>query len=185
MDLADTEFVWTVIASGRAPIITNPGDQTNTEGDSVTLGISASDPDGDVLSYSATGLPDGLSINSSTGMISGTFSVGSAGIYSVQVTVSDGAYMAAANFTWTLNPSAGTPPPIDPSAEPVEFEGTIEEIGSSAIVVSDVTVWILDTTIVKFEDGFGDGLSVGQPVQVKGARNIDGSITGEKIQVGG
>ena len=192
-DDAQTEFGWTVTASGQAPVITNPGDQTNTEGDSIALGITASDPDGDVLSYGATGLPSGLSIDPSTGMISGTSSAGSAGTYLVQVTVSDGADTVGTSFAWTIDPAAdppadggdGTPPPIDPDAEGAELEGTIEEVGSNTIVVAGVTVWIIDTTVVKFEDGFGDSLSVGQPVQVKGARNVDGSVTGEKIQVGG
>ena len=36
------------------------------------LPISATDPDGDVLTYSATGLPPGLSIGATTGLIGGT-----------------------------------------------------------------------------------------------------------------
>ena len=41
--------------------MTNPGDQSDAEGDVIALSISGSDPDGDGLTWSATGLPDGLS----------------------------------------------------------------------------------------------------------------------------
>ncbi len=52
--------------------------------------ISASDPDGHSLSYSATGLPTGLSIDSATGVISGQAQV--TGNYSVTITVKDQYY---------------------------------------------------------------------------------------------
>ena len=81
--------------------MTNPGNQTNTVGDSVNLAIVASDPDLDTLSYSATGLPAGLNINSSTGVIAGTPTT--AGTSNVTVTVDDGnGGTDNANFTWTV-----------------------------------------------------------------------------------
>ncbi len=53
--------------------VTNPGNQTGTVGTAVSLQIHATDSaSGQTLTYSATGLPAGLSINSSTGLISGT-----------------------------------------------------------------------------------------------------------------
>ena len=62
-------FNWTV----NSPItITDPGDQVNNPGDTVSLQVSATDTASGTLSYAATGLPTGLSINSSTGLISGT-----------------------------------------------------------------------------------------------------------------
>ena len=50
-------------------------DQTNAEGDVIiSLDAGATDADGDPLTYAATGLPDGLSIDTSSGLISGTLS---------------------------------------------------------------------------------------------------------------
>ncbi len=72
---------------------------------SVSVDAGASDADGDVLVYAASGLPAGLSINTSTGIISGTIGFGAAAgsPYAVSVTVRDGAVVDATDtFTWTV-----------------------------------------------------------------------------------
>jgi len=61
------------------PIVENPGDQINTEGDNVTLQIVASDDNTTDLAYSATGLPPSLSIDVNSGLISGTLDEGTGG----------------------------------------------------------------------------------------------------------
>ena len=70
--------------------MTAPARQTSLENASVSLQLVASDPDGNPLTYSATGLPPSLAVSSTTGLISGTLSFASAGTYSVTATVSDG-----------------------------------------------------------------------------------------------
>ena len=50
-------------------------------GAAVSLDADATDGDGDTLTYSATGLPAGISIAPATGVISGTLAAGSAGTY--------------------------------------------------------------------------------------------------------
>ena len=89
------------------PTITNPGNQTNVEGDTVSLQIQANDPDpGDILTYSASGLPTGLSINSTTGLITGT--TNTANSFSPTVTVSDNnGGSNFTSFTWTVNTNSG------------------------------------------------------------------------------
>jgi len=52
--------------------LTNPGTQTSTAGSSASLQLSATVEPGGTLSYSASNLPTGLSLNTSTGLISGT-----------------------------------------------------------------------------------------------------------------
>src|SRR5207342_2197901 len=86
---ASTSFSWTVTNVNRAPVITAITDQTNAENAAISLAVTASDPDGDTLTYSATGLPPSLTINATTGAITGTLSYASAGSHSVTVTVSD------------------------------------------------------------------------------------------------
>lgn len=96
--------------TNQAPQVTNPGNQTNTVGQVINLPIIASDPNGNTLSYSATGLPTGLSINANTGVISGTIANGAAASNNVSVIVTDNGVpplSATANFTWTVNPAGG------------------------------------------------------------------------------
>jgi YVTN family beta-propeller protein len=95
-----------------APTITNPGNQSGRVGTAVNLAISASDPNGDALSYSATGLPAGLSINTGTGNITGTPTTPNT--YNVSVTVSDGSATANAPFTWTIIPANVAPVLVNP-----------------------------------------------------------------------
>lgn len=87
------------------PEVKNPGSQSNTEEDEVSLQIEASDIEGDKLTYGAIRLPPGLAIDQNTGLISGLLSRGSDGIYQVQVTVSDGDpyTIVQVNFSWQVN----------------------------------------------------------------------------------
>jgi hypothetical protein len=107
-------FTWTVTSNIT---VTNPGAQTDGSGTAITpLTIQASDSSaGSTLSYSDGGtLPPGLSIDSSTGKITGTPTTG--GAYSVTITVSDNyGQSSPVSFTWTItntvsvsNPGAQT-----------------------------------------------------------------------------
>ena len=94
------------IADGGPVTVTSPGNQTNVEHDSVSLGITATGPTGSALTYTASGLPSGMTINSSTGLISGTVNYGAtaAGPYSVQVTATNQQGLTdSKTFTWTVN----------------------------------------------------------------------------------
>jgi hypothetical protein len=99
-------FTWTInAATGNTITVTNPGSQTGTVGTAASLQIKATDSaSGQTLTYSATGLPTGLSISSTTGLITGTPTT--AGSYSVTVTAKDttGA-TGSASFTWTISSS--------------------------------------------------------------------------------
>ena len=95
-------FSWNVTEANQPPVLANPGGQVNVETDSVNLAISASDPDMDTLSFNATGMPADLSINSVTGIISGTLGFDSQGAYNIGVTVSDGSATDSVNFSWEI-----------------------------------------------------------------------------------
>ncbi len=56
--------------------LTNPGNQNNNEGDTVSLQIEANG----ASNYSATGLPPTLTINPTTGLITGTVSTGNSNV---------------------------------------------------------------------------------------------------------
>jgi large repetitive protein len=104
----------TVTPANDAPVNDTPlPNQSNLDSDAVSLPTAGnfSDLDGSILSFSATGLPAGLSINPTTGVISGTIDPAASqlggGVYPVTVTVSDGAGgTASSTFVWTVaNPA--------------------------------------------------------------------------------
>ncbi len=85
--------------------VSNPGNQSSTVGTAVSVPLSAS---GGTAPYtwSATGLPAGLSINSSTGTISGTPTT--AATSNVTVTATDSANKSgSASFSWTVGTGGG------------------------------------------------------------------------------
>ncbi|WP_143765786.1 putative Ig domain-containing protein [Catenulispora acidiphila] len=99
-------FTWTVGGgSGNVVSVTNPGSQSGTVGTAISgLQIQGTDSAGQTLTYTAGGLPTGLSISSS-GLISGTPSA--SGTFTVTVTATDSTGASgAASFTWTI--SGGT-----------------------------------------------------------------------------
>jgi len=103
--------IWNLPSGGTTSntvTVGNPGSQTSTVGTAASLQVGATDSaSGQTLTYSATGLPAGLSINSSTGLISGTPTT--AGTSSVTVTAKDttGA-SGTTSFSWTVNSGTGT-----------------------------------------------------------------------------
>jgi hypothetical protein len=108
--LTDTDsFSWTVTNINQPPAFsTNFGDRTDAEGAVINFDANASDPDGTTLTYSATGLPGGIAINSSTGVVSGTLNATSSGSYNTVITVSDGTLTDTDSFSWTVTEPATT-----------------------------------------------------------------------------
>ncbi len=90
----------------RRPEISLPDNVNwvNFVDDEVSENIIASDPDGDILIYSASNLPPGLSIDSVTGLISGTIDpyITNENPYSVSVSVSDGQFVSQFFKNWTV-----------------------------------------------------------------------------------
>ncbi|MFJ3199685.1 M4 family metallopeptidase [Streptomyces sp. NPDC086989] len=106
--------------------IANQTTQINT---AVSLQVQATSTNPGALSYAATGLPAGLSINSSTGLISGTATT--AGTSNVTVTVTDSqSKTGTASFTWTVGTSQQS-----------VFENTNDyQIADNSTVESPITV---------------------------------------------
>jgi subtilase family serine protease len=131
-------FTWTIsAATGNTVTVTNPGSQTGKVGTAASLQITATDSaSGQTLTYSATGLPAGLSISSSTGLISGTPTT--AATYSVTVTAKDttGA-SGSASFTWTISSASSGCTAAQLLGNPGFETGSISPWTSSAGVLAD------------------------------------------------
>src|SRR5205809_1026453 len=95
-----------VLAAAK-PKITSATTASGTVGVAFSYQITA---DQSINTYGATGLPAGLSVNTSTGLISGTPTT--AGTYSVTISATNSSGTGSATLTSTINP----PPPVIASA---------------------------------------------------------------------
>lgn len=134
--LSDTETVTVTVAEvNAAPTVTGPGDQANAEGDSISVFASASDSDipANTLTWSASGLPPGLSIDASTGEISGSVehTGAAASPHSVILTVSDGDQNGQSSLQWTVT-NSNRPPELSAPTSVAGNEDTLIEFTASA-----------------------------------------------------
>ncbi len=147
------------------PVATPIAPQSNVDSSVISLPVAGnfSDIDGDPLTYTASGLPPGLSIDPVTGVISGTLtrdaSQPNGGVYSVTVNASDGkGGIVSVTFTWTVTnppPAAGndnvktpedTPVTIpvlandnDPDGDPLTVTGATSPDGT-VVINADGTI---------------------------------------------
>ena len=117
-----------VSASPQASIVLGPGDAE-------TLVVVASDPDGDLLTYSW--LVDGLSVGGSSSAY--VFHGSSVGTHVVRVLVSDG--RAEASFAWTIEVRTRPQPPTG-HLEPVGAGLFVQVLSASALVALGVILLI-------------------------------------------
>lgn len=128
------EVVATV--TNTAPVLINPGNLAGQVGNSVSLAVSASDPDGDPITFGATGLPPGLALQTSTGLITGTLST--AGVATTTLSATDPfGNVATQVFTWTVVAVDITPPSIVISSPSTSSVATTSDFVTLSGVASD------------------------------------------------
>lgn len=99
--ITEKSFTWTVTPRLTIDTIVNQTNQTNTSVNILAKGNGAT---GVTLTYSALGLPLGVTINNATGVISGVITA-SPNVYNSVVTVTDSNQTTAStSFTWTVTP---------------------------------------------------------------------------------
>ncbi|MEC4987478.1 MAG: putative Ig domain-containing protein, partial [Oscillatoria sp. PMC 1068.18] len=108
----ETTFELNVANNNTPPIVVEDiADTQATEDTNFTFDISDnfSDADGDTLTYTASGLPDGLNIDQNSGIISGIPSNDAVGSNNVTVSVSDGEATVNDIFNLTVNNTNDVP----------------------------------------------------------------------------
>ncbi len=112
MFAVDANGVWSVsriiqVTNSTLPVVTNPGQQSVTQNSVVALPINAS-ATGGTLSYTASGLPDGLGIDAASGLIPGTVTA-APGTYRSTILVSEAGQVTSVSFNWiVLLPNLGS-----------------------------------------------------------------------------
>jgi len=89
------------------PVLASPGARELMEDEPVSVALDATDADGDLLWFEASGLPPGLVLDSETGVVSGS-PVGR-GVYPVVFGVSDGPAAASVAVEWKVVPEPSAP----------------------------------------------------------------------------
>jgi hypothetical protein len=147
--------------SNAPPTLTNPGAQSSTVGQTVSLQLVGSDPESQPLTYSASTLPPGVSLMPNTGFISGQATT--AGTYSVVAAVSDGVLTSTSqSFTWTITtpPVADTTPPTVTITDPTSsntYSTTSTSIPLGGTASDNGTV----TLVTWVNDRGGNGMASG------------------------
>ncbi len=103
----------TVNDVNRVPTIEGGGSVTVTAGETATLSFSASDPDGDNLTFESSDLPAGANLNAGNGTFSWTPSDDQTGNFTFTVRVSDGKESAETTGSVTVNSKPEPEPPAE------------------------------------------------------------------------
>ncbi|MEV5877856.1 putative Ig domain-containing protein [Streptomyces sp. NPDC052101] len=141
-------------STGNTVSVTNPGSQSTTTGGSASLQIHATDSAGAALTYSASGLPTGLSIDSSSGLISGTAST--AGTYQVTVTAQDSTGASGStSFTWTVTAGGGGCTSAQLLANPGFESGSTGWTATSGVITTDSGEAAHSGSYKAWLDGYG------------------------------
>ena len=171
--VSDT-FTWTVGGVN----LTNPGTRNNLDGDTVSLTLSATDASSTTLTYSASSLPSGLSINSSTGVISGT--IGATGNATVTVAASDGTYSDSQTFTWEVDRFAFDTPANQSNREGTSASFTLtanDLVGTPTFSISGLPSGLsLNATTGVISGTLANNAHLNGPYQVA-VTAVDGSST--------
>jgi hypothetical protein len=121
----------------QPPVFTPTGSQVVGSGQSLNFTLSASDPDNTNLTYSATSLPSGASLNAATGAFSWTPSVSQTGTYNITFVVSDGILTDSESTAITVS-SGSVPNTMRLTSNPTVTNAVIQ-IDSLAVAVAGET----------------------------------------------
>lgn len=115
MMLAFEDITITVGHVNRAPIFSPVGPQQVLEHNTLTFTVAATDPDGDAVTFSATGMPSGATFNPATGLFSWTPGYPTAGVYTPTFVATDNGTPVATSSVDVVIAVGSNPTPTEQS----------------------------------------------------------------------
>ncbi len=168
-------FTWNVVAA--APTITAPANQVSTVNKAiVALQITANCPNGPCKNYTITSppvLPAGLSINATTGLITGTPSA-VANTTGIRVSATDNAGTATPTVTFAWNVVA---------APTISTPGTQTSTLGVAITALQINSVCPNTTCTYTSSPLPTGLTITTAGLISGTPTTDGNTRGIRVTV--
>jgi chitodextrinase len=193
------DYVWQRGAFvNSAPVFAAGGEsQSVDEGQALSFGVSATDPDGDAVTYSASGLPAGASFDAATQQLSWTPDFTQSGTYTVTFTASDGtkSYSLSSSKVVTITVN-DVPPPV--AQTPPSISGTA---AVNSVLSADAGQWdVADSTFAYQWSANGQaiagatgttllvtpdlsGASVAVTVTASAAGHPDGTATSQPVTI--
>jgi parallel beta-helix repeat protein len=133
------------------PVIISIPVTTGIKGEIYEYDVEATDADSDTLTYSLTAFPEGMVVDSSTGVISWTPSATQVGSHDVTVEVDDGRYgIDAQNFTIDIAEAANNAPVI--TSAPVT-DGRLNDAYEYRVEATDADDDALTFSLATFPEG--------------------------------
>lgn len=161
-----TQFEWTVANTDRPPLIDAIADAIIAEDESLDLTFTGTDPDGEVITWSADGLPDTLTVDPTTGDVLGSTTYDDAGEWPITVYATTPSGEATTTFTLTVS-NTDRAPTLEVLPNLTNAVGDVIHIDFRSLGADpdgDYITW--------YADGFPPGLGMGIP------GILDGTITG-------
>jgi len=143
------QTVITVTNTNQPPVWTPVNAQSVDEGKTLSFSVSASDADGQALTYTAYNVPNNGSFNPDTRLFSFSPNFDQAGEYTVTFQVTDGEAWVDMPVAITVNP-VNRAPEWDPTADQEIAEGSLLSVG---VNVNDPDGDQLEVTLVTYPAG--------------------------------
>lgn len=161
---ASQSFVMTI--QNRAPVVVIPTiNKIYKEGETVVVPVAAafSAPDMSILTYTVSGLPNGVRYDPETGRVVGKIADGASqarpgGVYSVTATADDGrGGRVSQTFAVTIEAEKAPPVVVGPIPATAVIEGTTFEVVRSATAFK---VGVVGNVLMYSAEGLPPGLSI-------------------------
>lgn len=168
------------VAFGGTPVVTGPATATGTVGTAINApGVQLVATNPVITAYAATGLPPGLSLNTTTGQITGTptqsQASGNSNVFSVLVNATNGAGTGSdATLSFTINPS------VAPAVSNATLTPSQNVAFSYDVRAGNVTNLAVAVPVTGFSaTGLPTGLSINSAGVISGTTALSGSFTAQ------